>query len=81
MAAENTTPDRKLGYVRLALALLPVPVLFALGIVVAQATTPSAGDPCTVRNSTMRDAGGHLMWCAPTMTGAHHVVWQYPPAE
>ncbi|WP_156685935.1 hypothetical protein [Mycobacterium sp. Marseille-P9652] len=79
-AAQNTRSDRKLGYFRLALALLPVPFLFALGIVIAHAATPSPGDACSVRNATMRDASGHMMWCSPTMTGAHLLVWQYAPA-
>jgi hypothetical protein len=44
---------------------------------VARADAPAAGDACTVLHATTRDANGRMMWCNPTMTGAHTLVWQY----
>ncbi|KZS63666.1 hypothetical protein [Mycobacterium ostraviense] len=45
------------------------------GIAAAQA--PSPGDSCTVLHATIQDANGRTMWCNPTMTGDHSLVWQY----
>ncbi|MEE6179960.1 hypothetical protein [Mycobacterium sp. 050134] len=78
-AAASKRTHRKLGYLRLALVLVPTAVLVLLGIGVAQATAPSAGGPCSVRNATTRDASGHTMWCSP-VAGGHHVVWHHAPA-
>jgi hypothetical protein len=44
---------------------------------VAQAQAPSPGDSCTVLHATAEDANGRTLWCNPTMTGNHSLVWQY----
>jgi hypothetical protein len=44
---------------------------------VAKAQAPSPGDSCTVLNATTQDANGRTMWCNPTTTGNHSLVWQY----
>jgi hypothetical protein len=51
------------------------PIAFGAGSGYAQA--PSPGDSCTVLNATTQDANGRTMWCNPTMTGNHSLVWQY----
>lgn len=53
---------------------------FGAGTAYGQA--PAPGDSCTVLHSTTQDANGRTMWCNPTMTGNHSLVWQYGgPAE
>ena len=54
----------------LALAVIPVAHL-------AEADAPSPGDSCSVLHATTQDANGRTMWCNPTMTGNHSLVWQY----
>ncbi|SOX55597.1 hypothetical protein MAAFP003_4289 [Mycobacterium ahvazicum] len=49
----------------------------ALGVGIACGQVPAAGDSCTVLHSTTQDANGRTMWCNPTMTGDHSLVWQY----
>jgi hypothetical protein len=44
---------------------------------VARADTPGPGDSCTTLHATTQDANGRTMWCNPTMTGTHSLVWQY----
>ena len=44
---------------------------------VARAQAPSPGDSCTVLHATTQDANGRTLWCNPTMTGNHSLVWQY----
>ena len=44
---------------------------------VAQAQAPSPGDPCSVLHATTQDANSRTLWCNPTMTGNHSLVWQY----
>ncbi|OBH06969.1 hypothetical protein A5692_18500 [Mycobacterium sp. E342] len=44
---------------------------------VARADAPAPGDACTVLHATAQDANNRTMWCNPTMTGAHDLVWQY----
>ncbi|OBJ48684.1 hypothetical protein [Mycobacterium sp. 1423905.2] len=61
------------------LVSLPVSFLFAGGV--AAADTPAAGDSCTVFHATTEDANGRTMWCNPTMTGNHSLVWQYGGPE
>ncbi|OBH16057.1 hypothetical protein A9X03_21645 [Mycobacterium sp. E1715] len=46
-------------------------------VAVAGADTPGPGDSCTVLHATTQDGNGRTMWCNPTMTGAHNLVWQY----
>jgi len=43
----------------------------------ARADAPGPGDSCTSLHATTKDANGRMMWCNPTMTGAHSLVWQY----
>jgi hypothetical protein len=51
---------------------------------IAPATTPiaradgfDAGDSCPALHATTKDANGRTLWCNPTMTGNHNLVWQY----
>jgi hypothetical protein len=44
---------------------------------VARADAPTPGDACTALHATTHDANGRTMWCNPTMTGDHSLVWQY----
>lgn len=44
---------------------------------VARADPPAPGDECTVLHATTRDVNNRLMWCNPTTTGPHTLVWQY----
>jgi len=73
--------NRKIGFLRLAMVSSATAVLIALGLVVAYLNTPAAGHPCSVRNATIRDAAGRLMWCNPTMAASHDTVWQYAPGS
>jgi hypothetical protein len=59
------------------LAALLVGVAAVAGGGVARADVPGPGDSCTVLHATTQDANGRTMWCNPTMTGAHSLVWQY----
>ena len=43
----------------------------------ASADVPTPGDLCTVLHATTQDGNGRTMWCNPTMTGNHSLVWQY----
>lgn len=47
------------------------------GAGVARADAPGPGEACTVLHATTQDANGRTMWCNPTMTGNHSLVWQY----
>ena len=50
----------------------------ALAVVMASyAQAPAPGDSCSALHSTTQDANGRTMWCNPTMTGDHSLVWQY----
>jgi hypothetical protein len=44
---------------------------------IANAEAPSPGDSCTSLHATTQDGNGRTMWCNPTMTGNHSLVWQY----
>jgi hypothetical protein len=52
-------------------------ITFAAAGGIAHAQAPSPGDSCTVLHATTQDANGRTMWCNPTMTGNHSLVWQY----
>ena len=52
-------------------------VTSGMGDPVAKADAPSPGDSCTVLHANTQDANGRTMWCNPTMTGNHSLVWQY----
>jgi hypothetical protein len=50
----------------------------ALAVVAAgYAQAPAPGDSCSALHATTQDANGRTMWCNPTMTGDHSLVWQY----
>ncbi|MHA7648361.1 hypothetical protein ACX9NE_03195 [Mycobacterium sp. ML4] len=68
---------RRPRYLRRALAGAALPVAFVAASAPAQAQAPSPGDSCTVLHATAQDADGKTMWCNPTMTGTHSLVWQY----
>jgi hypothetical protein len=55
------------------------PIGFGVGTAYGEA--PSPGDSCTQQRTTTQDVNGRTMWCNPTMTGNHSLVWQYggPP--
>ena len=65
----------RLRYCMAALGAAPIVLIAGGGI--AGADAPSPGDPCTVLHATTQDATGKTMWCNPTMTGSHSLVWQY----
>ena len=67
---------RRLRYVVSAIAAAAF-VTSGVGEPVARADAPSPGDSCTVFHATTQDANGRTMWCNPTMTGNHSLVWQY----
>jgi hypothetical protein len=73
--------DKRTGYIRLAIVAVTTAGLVGLGIGIGSANRPFEGRPCSVRNATSDDATGRTMWCNPTMTGNHDVVWQYAPAS
>jgi hypothetical protein len=56
-------------------ALSPIAVVAGGGV--ARADAPAPGDACTVLHASTHDVNGRKMWCNPTMTGAHNLVWQY----
>ena len=56
-------------------AFAPMALVVAAGLAHAQA--PSPGDPCPTLHATTQDGSGQTMWCNPTMTGNHSLVWQY----
>ncbi|GAB7146238.1 hypothetical protein [Mycobacterium riyadhense] len=63
------------------LTMATIATVASSGLVVAQpvanAQPPSPGDSCTVLHATTQDGNGRTMWCNPTMTGNHSLVWQY----
>ncbi len=42
---------------------------------------PAAGQSCPIEGATSRDYSDRMMWCVPTMTGDHDLVWQYSPGN
>jgi hypothetical protein len=68
---------KPLWFVRVTLvtAVMPIALVVAGGSANAQA--PSPGDPCVEFHATSQDDTGRTMWCNPTMTGSHSLVWQY----
>ena len=71
---------RRLRFLVLATITAVSPIAFVvtsgIGDPVANAQAPSPGDSCTVLHATTQDANGRTMWCNPTMTGNHSLVWQ-----
>ncbi|OBI79856.1 hypothetical protein [Mycobacterium sp. 1245805.9] len=64
----------RLRYIVAALVAAAAPIA---GGGVARADAPAPGDSCTTLHATTTDANGRTMWCNPTMTSAHSLVWQY----
>lgn len=48
-----------------------------LGAGTAYGDPPAPGDSCPALHTTTQDVNGRTMWCNPTMTGDHSLVWQY----
>jgi hypothetical protein len=63
--------------VALAMITAVAPIAVFVGSGVARADAPAPGDACTVLHATTHDVNGRMMWCNPTMTGNHDLVWQY----
>lgn len=63
------------NYVAVVAAVAPFVV--GLAAAPAHADSPSPGEPCSEYHATTQDASGRTMWCNPTMTGTHSLVWQY----
>jgi hypothetical protein len=61
----------------LAMITAASPIAVVAGSGVAHAQAPAPGDSCTVLHATTQDANGRTLWCNPTMTGTHSLVWQY----
>ena len=72
---------RRLRFLVLAMIAAVSPIAFVVASEVAdpvaKADAPSPGDSCTVLRATTQDANGRTMWCNPTTTGNHGLVWQY----
>jgi hypothetical protein len=67
----------KLRFAVLAVFTAIPPIALVLGAGVAQARGAEPGDSCTVLHATTMGPDGQTMWCNPTMTGSHSLVWQY----
>jgi hypothetical protein len=67
----------KLRFIVVALIAAVSPIAVVAGGGVAPADAPAPGDACTVFHATTHDINGRMMWCNPTMTHAHNLVWQY----
>jgi hypothetical protein len=67
----------RLRFIVVALVAAVSPLAVLVGGGVARADAPAPGDACTVLHAAAQDANGRTMWCNPTMTGAHSLVWQY----
>ena len=67
----------KFRYGIAALIAAVAPVAFAAAGGTARADPPAPGDACTVLHATTKDVNSRNMWCNPTMTGDHTLVWQY----
>ncbi len=68
---------RRPRYLSWAVVATVAAFAFVAGSGPAQAQAPSPGDSCSVLHATTQDADGKTMWCNPTMTGSHSLVWQY----
>jgi len=67
----------RLRFAVLALITAIAPIAVVAGAGVAQARGAQAGDSCTVLHAQTMGPDGPWMWCNPTMTGNHGLVWQY----
>ena len=68
---------RPLAMITAATIAAIAPVAFVTAGGSAHAQPPGPGDSCAVLHATTQDANGQTMWCNPTMTGNHSLVWQY----
>lgn len=61
-----------------SLAWVTVTAVFAItSAAEGRGDPPMPGDECTVLHSTTQDVNNRPMWCNPTSTGPHALVWQY----
>jgi hypothetical protein len=67
----------KLRFAVLALIVAASPIAIVAGSGVAQARGAEPGDSCAVLHAQTMGPDGRWMWCNPTMTGNHSLVWQY----
>jgi hypothetical protein len=67
----------RLRFAVLALITAATPIAIVAGGGVAQARGAHPGDSCTVLHAITMGPDGETMWCNPTMTGNHSLVWQY----
>ncbi len=65
-----------LRFAVLAMITAVSPIAIIAGAGAAQARGAQAGDPCTVLHATTMGPDGETLWCNPTMTGSHSLVWQ-----
>ena len=63
--------------VALAMIAAASPIAILTGSGIARSDAPAPGDACTALYATTHDVNGRMMWCNPTMTGDHTLVWQY----
>jgi hypothetical protein len=77
VTAEEMSIMRRLRFLVSAMITAASPIAFVVTSAVAEAQAPSPGDSCTALHATTQDANGRTMWCNPTMTGNHSLVWQY----
>ncbi len=66
----------KARFAVLAMIAAISPIAVVAGGGVAQARGAEPGDSCTVLHATTMGPDGQTMWCNPTMTGSHSLVWQ-----
>lgn len=66
-----------LRFAMLAVIAAVSPIVLVAGAGAAQARGAQPGDSCTVLHATTMGPDGQTMWCNPTMTGSHSLVWQY----
>ena len=66
-----------LRFVSATVVTAVAPIVFVAAGGPAHAQAPSPGDACSEFHATTQDDTGRTMWCNPTMTGSHSLVWQY----
>jgi hypothetical protein len=71
------TTMTKIRIAVLALITAATPIALVAGGGVARARGAEPGDSCTVLHAQTMGPDGRWMWCNPTMTGSHSLVWQY----
>ncbi len=66
-----------IGFLIAAVTAVSSSIAFAPEGATARPDAPTPGDECPVLHATTEDVNGRTMWCNPTMTGDHTLVWQY----